>query len=163
MLPWWHFHLWSFNGVASHFEVVGGDTIRSLEGWLLGAHPGPRSPVAMVILRLCQGCFSLWVERSSPASSYVGYWQLERRLTWCAASPAGSSESPCKSNRQLRPWGRVGVMGSSPSQVQNVHNKILRVPYFESKLCRGWSLTLKESSLTWQWGRFRGICIRQWG
>lgn len=37
-----------------------------------------RGLVAMATLLLCHGCSSLWVERSSPASKYVGSWQLER-------------------------------------------------------------------------------------
>lgn len=102
------FHWYSFNRVVSHLRcsknmMMGGSRILSLEGWWLGAYPGPESMVAMVMLLLCQGCFSLWVERSSPASNYVGFWQLERMLKWCAASPDGSSES-----LHLNPIGNSG-------------------------------------------------------
>ena len=90
--------LTSFNGVLSHWRHSkkygdGGSRILSLRRWLLGASPGPRSTVAMVTLLLCQGRFSQWEERSSPASSYVGFWQLERTPKWRTTSPDGSSES----------------------------------------------------------------------
>lgn len=133
----WRSHRSSLNGVISRLRgsenvVVGGSGSLSLKGWLLGARPGPQSTVAMVILLLCQGSFSLWVERCSPASSSVGFWQLERRLKWCSASPDGSSESLL-----LNPTGNSGPvagrgqLGSRPSQVQNVHDKSLTVSYFE--------------------------------
>lgn len=59
---------------------------------IIGSASWPRGAVAMETLLICQGCFSLWVEISSPASNYVGFWQLERMLKWCAASPYVSSK-----------------------------------------------------------------------
>lgn len=91
------FHWYSFYSRISHLRwrknlVMGGSRILSLKRWLLGVYSGPRSTVTMVTVRLCQGCFSLWEERRSPASSYVGFWQLEKILQRHTASPDGSSE-----------------------------------------------------------------------
>lgn len=115
-----YFHWYSFNGVVSHLRcsknmVMGGSRVLSLKRWLLGAYPGPRSSVAMVTLQLCQGWSSLWAERSSPASSYVGFWQLEGVL-WNGVllPPMGVLRAFFKIQQQLGTAEEWGQLGSSP-------------------------------------------------
>ena len=95
--------------------VMGGSRALSLKRWLLGAYPGPRSSVTMVTLQLCQGCSSLWEERSSPASSYVGFWQLEGVLWKGALLPQmGVLRAFFKIQQQLGTAEEWGQLGSSP-------------------------------------------------
>lgn len=87
------------NRLVSHLRcsenvVVGGSRIQSLQEGGLGAYPGPRNLVAVAMLLLCQGCFSLWVGRSSlPCQQLRGLLAAGENAEMMHCFPDGSSES----------------------------------------------------------------------